>query len=470
MRKRVEKDYLGKKNIPADSYYGIQTERALENFSISYIKPHSEFIKSTALIKLAAAKANMIAGLLDSKRGNAIARASQEVVDGKLHHYFVVDVFQAGAGTSHNMNANEVIANRAIEILGGKKGDYKIIDPHDHVNKSQSTNDTYPTTMRITCLSLTEYLLKELEGLVKSFNTKAKQFDNVIKSGRTHLMDAAPIRLGQEFKAYADMLAKDKENILSASKKLLELNIGATAIGTGLNADPRYVSEMIKNLSKLTGFKLYRAKDLVEITQSMEDFVVFSSVLKALAIDLTKICNDIRLMGSGPTAGLAEIKIPAVQPGSSIMPGKINPSIAECMNMICYQIMGNDSTITLAAQAGQFELNVMMPLIAYNLIFSLQIMKNGLKMLREKLVDGIQANREWMKFIAEKSYGIAMALNPYLGYNKTAELVKIAMKKHKTLREIVLEKKLMTKEELDKILDVYALTEMGIAGKRKVRK
>ncbi len=465
-KKRIEKDPLGQKEVPEEAYYGIQTLRAMENFPISGIKTYPEFIKATAIVKKATAEANMKIGDLEPKIADAIIRAAEEVIEGRWHDQFVVDVFQAGAGTSHNMNANEVLANRAIEFLGGMKGDYNIVHPNDHVNMAQSTNDVFPTIMRIACLSMIQQLISELKSLEKALKKKAVEFDKVVKSGRTHLEDAAPIRLGQEFGAYASIVSSDIKRIKRTATALEELNIGATAVGTGLNADPDYVKLVIDRLRGYTGFNLRSAKDMVAITQSMSDFVEVSNSLKTLAVDLIKIVNDLRLMSSGPVTGLGEINLPAVQPGSSIMPGKVNPVIAEVMNMVTFQVIGNDLTITLAAQAGQLELNVMMPVIAFDLMYSLDILKNSVHIFSERLVVGITANEERCKKIAERNPGIALALNPYIGFDKAAKVVQEALATGKTIREVVLERGLLSKEILDEVLNIYAMTEPG---KRKAK-
>lgn len=467
---RVEKDYLGDMKVPSAAYWGVQTQRAVENFQISGIHARPEFIHSTIIVKRAAAEANMSVGALDQKIGRAIVAAADEILGGKLLDQFVIDVYQAGAGTSHNMNANEVLANRAIEILGGKKGDYKLVHPNDHVNMAQSTNDIIPTAMRVATYTLVQTLLPELEKLRLAMHKKAEEFDHIVKPGRTHLMDAAPIRLGQVFSAYAEIVKKDINRIKVASERLLELNIGATAVGTGLNADPRYVEEAIQGISRIAGRVFRPAENLVEMTQSMADFVDVSGTLRVLSVDLIKIANDLRLMNSGPYTGLHEITLPAVQPGSSIMPGKVNPVIAECLNMICFEALGNDATIMMAAQAGQLELNVMMPIIAYNMAETLIILTNGVKMIRERLLEGLVANEERCRVLIEKNPGLALALNPYIGFEATAEVVKQAVKEDKTIREVVLERGLMKKEDLNKILDPYSLTEMGIAGKQQQKK
>lgn len=467
METRTERDSLGPVQVPANAYYGPETARAVENFPISGIRPLPEFIRSTVLVKKAAAEANLSLGLLNEKVGQAIVRAADQILKGELLDQFVVDVFQAGAGTSHNMNANEVLANRAIELLGGHRGDYKLVSPHDHVNMGQSTNDMYPTFIRVASVILAKPLLEALISLQLALNEKAKEFDHIVKSGRTHLQDAGAIRLGQEFAAWASAVNDDTKRIENSTEKLLELNLGGTAVGTGLNADPKYVELAVANLSRYTGFKFRVARNFAELMQSMADFVEFSGALRTLCVDLTKIANDLRLMSSGPVTGIGEIALPAVQPGSSIMPGKINPSIAEMLNMVCFEIIGNDTTIMMAAQAGQFELNVMMPVIAYDLTQSLMILTNAVAVFTNRLVTGIRANEERSKGLLEKSAGIALALNPFIGYEKAAEVAKEALAKGVPLREVVLEKGLLSVEQLDAILDPYAMTTPGVHGKEK---
>lgn len=459
---RVEKDYLGPVNVPSDAYYGVQTARALDNFKISGLKAHPLFIQSSALVKWAAAVGNIKAGTLDRHKGDAICRAAEEVYSGKLLDQFVVDVFQAGAGTSHNMNVNEVIANRAIELLGGQKGQYSVVHPNDDVNMGQSTNDFIPTVIRVTTLLLLKGLLEELGSLTAALGDLATKYSSVVKPGRTHLMDAAPIRYGQVFEGWRRTLSKDGDRLRKASEMLTELNLGASAVGTGVNAEPKYVDEALRFLSAKTGFQFRSPASFVDVTHSMTDLLWASSSLKALAVDVSKICNDLRLMNSGPVTGFGEVTLPAVQPGSSIMPGKVNPVIAECMNMICFHVMGSERAVEEAAQAGQLELNVMMPLIAYELCMSMEIMRNGLKMLREKLLVGIVIDVSREKRYLETSSGIALALNPYLGFDRTAEIVKEAMKRGVSVRQVISEKKLMTEEELDKVLDPFKITQRGV--------
>ena len=468
MKKRLrrEKDPLGEKEVPMNAYYGIQTARAIENFPISGIPPKKEFIVAFAMVKKAAAIANMSTGDLNKRIGKAIIRAADEIIQGKLHKEFVVDVYQAGAGTSHNMNANEVIANRAIELLGGKKGDYRLLHPNDHVNMSQSTNDTFPTGMRIASLFMTETLITELRQLEKTLSDKAKEFDKIIKSARTHLQDAVPIRLGQEFRAYAGAIAKAIKRIEDAAdgsnpetSGLKELGIGATAAGTGINTHPVYRRYVIKALKDITGIKDLRpAEDMLEAINSMADFINLSAALRGLAIELIRIANDLRLLSSGPRTGFAEIILPPVQPGSSIMPGKVNPVMAEMLNMICFQVIGNDTAIALAAQAGQLELNVMMPVINYNLLQSLEILKNGIRAFTQRCVKGIRADKARCKEMAEKTVGLATVLNPFIGYEKAASVAKEAALKGKSIKEVALEMGILSRKEMEKILNPMAMT------------
>jgi len=435
MEYRIEKDSLGELKVPVNAYYGVQTQRAVENFPISGIKPHHDWIKATVLVKKAAAIVNNKLKLLDRKKTDAIVQACDEILEGKNLDQFVVDVYQAGAGTSHNMNANEVIANRAIEILKGRRGDYSIVSANDDVNMAQSTNDVIPAVIRISSILLVDKFLPVLADLAKSFDKKTKEFDHVIKSGRTHLQDATPIRLGQEFSGYAACVRGHIDRIKSVREDLTYLGIGGTAVGTGVNADPKYRELMVKQLSALT--------------------------LRNLALDITRIANDLRLLSSGPRTGFAEIKLPAVQPGSSIMPGKVNPSILEMVNMVSYQVIGLDTTVAYATQAGQLELNVMMPVIGFNLTFALEIYRNALQVLRVKCVDGIEADEAICKEFAEKSVSIVTALTPHIGYLKAAEVVKEAVKKNKGVRTVLLEMKLLDEKLLNKILDPYKLTEIG---------
>ena len=460
--KRIERDALGEIAVPEDALYGVQTLRAVENFPISGIRAHRSFIKATAAVKLCAARVHLELGLLEEKKADAIIHASKEVFSGKLDDQFVVDVYQAGAGTSHNMNANEVIANRAIELLGGRKGDYSIIHPNDDVNKSQSTNDVFPTAMRLAAVEAAGELAAVLEGLYKKITDKAGEFGDVVKSGRTHLQDAVPIRLGQEFKAYATSVGRHAEQIKDAGNKLKVLGIGGSAVGTGINTHPLYAKKMVRELSRLTGIKFSLSDDLFESMQSMAPFVSLSSSLKNLSLDLIRIANDLRLMSSGPRTGLAEIELPALQPGSSIMPGKVNPVMAEALNMVCFQVVGNDTAISLASQAGQLELNVMMPVISYNLLQSIHILTNALTAFANRCVEGIKANIENCRHWAERSLSIVTALNPRIGYAKAAEIAKEAFRRGVTVRDIIIEKGVLTEKELEKLLDLESLTRVGL--------
>jgi aspartate ammonia-lyase len=456
---RIERDSLGEREIPRDAYYGIQTARAVENFPISGLRPYPELVTATVRIKRAAASVNLSLGVLDPRIGRAIESAADEVLSGMLREHFVVDPFQAGAGTSHNMNTNEVLANRAIELLGGEKGDYSIVHPNDHVNMGQSTNDVFPTAIRLSSLELAGRLTSEMGALVEALRARAAEFDPIVKSGRTHLQDAVPIRLGQEFGAYATAISKNIERIGAASNELREIGLGGTAVGTGLNAAPGYRKLAVEELSRLTGQELKRAEDYFEAMQSMSPFVLLSGALKVLATDAIRIANDLRLLSSGPYTGFAEINLPAVQPGSSIMPGKVNPVIAEMIGMVGFQVIGNDATIASAAQAGQLELNVMMPVIAFDLLMSLTILTNGLRVLRERSVKGITANEERCRWYVEHSVALVTALNPRVGYARAAEIAKRALATGKTVRETLIEEGLMPPEEVEKVMDTYSMTE-----------
>lgn len=456
---RIERDSLGERELPADAYYGIQTARAVENFPISGWKPYPSLVTATIQIKKAAARANASFGSLDARIAEAIEAAADEVLAGRLRDQFVVDPFQAGAGTSHNMNANEVLANRAIELLGGKKGDYSIVHPNDHVNMAQSTNDVFPTAMRLAALEETGKLTIALDLLAGALRNKAIEFDQIVKSGRTHLQDAAPIRLGQELGAYSTSIRKNKDRIARAAEDLKEIGLGGTAVGTGLNAAPGYRRRIVDELSRITNQTLRATEDYFEAMQSMSPFVSLSSAIRVLATDVLRIANDLRLLSSGPNTGLAEINLPAVQPGSSIMPGKINPVIAEMTGMVCFQAMGNDLVIAMAAQAGQLELNVMMPVIAFNLSMSLTILTNALTVMRERCIVGVTANEEQCRWYAEHSVSLVTALNPRIGYARAAEIAKRAIAKGKTIRETVEEEGLLTTEEVAEALNPSAMTE-----------
>ncbi len=462
---RIEKDSLGEMRVPAGALYGAQTQRAVLNFPVSGMRPYPAFVWAMAAIKRAAAEVNRDLGLLDERLAQAIVQAAQEVIDGQHNDQFVVDPFQAGAGTSHNMNTNEVIANRANQILGHALNDpQKPINPNDHVNMAQSTNDTIPTAIRLGSLWRLDELLAAIEGLAAALEAKAREFDDVVKSGRTHLQDAVPVRLGQEFAAYARAVTNDRERIAVAGDRLRRLGIGGTATGTGLNAHPEYHAGMVKRLSELLGQELRSSGDLFESMQSMADAADFSGSLRTLCITLTRIANDFRLLSSGPATGLDEIRLPAVQPGSSIMPGKVNPVLAEMLNMTCFHVQGCDLTVALAAQAGQLELNVMMPIIAHNLFEMMHVLIGAINAFTTKCVAGITANREKAHGWLAKNAILVTALNPAIGYLNGAAVAKEAMATGKTIKEVVVEKGLLPAEEVDKLLDVYQMTEGGIQG------
>lgn len=471
---RGEKDSLGEVRVPAGAYWGAQTQRAIHNFPIIGLRPYPAFVWSMAMIKRAAAEVNRDLGLFQDREveGNTIAgdeiaaaiiKAAEEVIDGEWADQFVVDPIQAGAGTSHNMNVNEVIANRANEILGyGLDAPAKPVHPNDHVNMAQSTNDTIPTAIRLGVLWRLDELLGTLDELADALYDKAEAFDDIVKSGRTHLQDAVPVRMGQEFGAYARSVERNADKIEEAAEGLRRLGIGGTATGTGLNAHPDYHERMVETLSRLTELDLYECEDLFEAMQSMADPVYFSGALRTLAQDLTRIANDIRLLSSGPSTGLAEIKLPTVQPGSSIMPGKVNPVMAEMLNMAMFHVMGNDLTVMMAGQAGQLELNVMMPIIAYNLFQAMDVIINAVSAFTEKLVVGIEANSEKAEGWLAKNAILVTALNPVIGYSKGAEVAKEAMATDRTVREVVVEKRYLSAEEADRLLNVRRLTEGGI--------
>ncbi|MDQ0918778.1 aspartate ammonia-lyase [Paenibacillus sp. V4I5] len=461
---RVEKDFLGSKEVPIDAYFGIQTLRAVENFPITGYRIHEELIRAMATVKKAAAVANMEIRQLNPRIGNAVVQAAQEIIDGKWHDQFIVDPIQGGAGTSINMNANEVIANRAIELLGGTKGDYFAVSPNTHVNMAQSTNDAFPTAIHIATLSQIEKLLVTMEELLEAFRNKAVQFDGIIKMGRTHLQDGVPIRLGQEFEAYSRVLARDMKRIKQTRDHLYEVNMGATAVGTGLNADPRYIKRVVEVLAELSGLPLINAEHLVDATQNTDAYTEVSSALKVCMINMSKIANDLRLLASGPRAGLGEIQLPARQPGSSIMPGKVNPVMAEVVNQVAFQVIGNDHTICLASEAGQLELNVMEPVLVFNLLQSLSMMNQVFQAFRVYCLEGIEANVERCKQYVEQSVGVITALNPHLGYEVVARIAREAILTGKPVRELCLIYNVLTEEELQIILDPYEMTNPGIAG------
>lgn len=467
---RTEEDLIGCKEIADEVYYGIQTVRAVENFPITGQRIHSSLIRALALVKKAAALANMECGYLNARIGKAIVRAAEEIIAGQWHDQFVVDPIQGGAGTSINMNANEVIANRAIEILGGKKGEYLILHPNTHVNMAQSTNDVFPTAVRIAAITLLKGAVRDVEELADALRRKEKEFDQVVKMGRTHLQDAVPIRLGQEFGAYARVVARDARRLARTEESLLVVNMGATAVGTGLNADPAYIKVVVARLRDLAGFDLRAAESLVDATQNVDPLVEVSSTLKTAAVNLTKMANDLRLMASGPRAGLGEISLPPMQPGSSIMPGKVNPVIAEVVNQAAFQIMGNDLTVTLAAQAGQLELNVMEPVLVHNLLQSLDILRNVTVVFKHRCIDGIRANVERCRELLDRSIGVVTAINPHVGYEVASQIAKEALATGRSVRSIVLERGLLTPEELEVILSPLEMTEPGIAGASLLRR
>jgi len=452
---RIEHDLLGEKEVPADAYYGIQTERAMENFLITGvpISQYPEMIQALAMIKLAAARANHDCGKLQSDVLKGIEAACQEIINGALHDQFPVDVIQGGAGTSTNMNANEVIANRALEIMGFNKGEYEHCDPHDQVNLSQSTNDAYPSALHVAIAVANTRLIGELRFLVASLRDKGSAFAHVLKMGRTQMQDAVPMTLGQEFDAWAESLENEIAALTEVEGVLLEVNMGGTAIGTGLNAPEGYAERCVEHLIEITGKAIRLAPDLVEATQDTQPFVLYSSCLKSLAIKLSKICNDLRLLSSGPRAGLNEINLPRMQPGSSIMPGKVNPVIPEVVNQVCFRAIGSDLTVTIAAEAGQLQLNVMEPVIAYCILESQTMFMNAARTLREHCVEGITVNEDICKEYIERSIGVVTALNPVLGYDATTELAKEALETGKGIVELVREKGLLNESEIEAVMD-----------------
>src|SRR5574341_165113 len=465
MAARIEKDSLGQKEVPADAYYGLQSVRAMENFPISGLRKHARMVEAMAVVKKAAAFANAELGLLKPEVSKAIGAAADEVLAGKLRDHFVVDVYQMGAGTSFHMNVNEVLTNRSIELLGGQKGDHSIVHPNDHMNMGQSTNDVIPTAMRIAGRLLLGELLPVLGDLQTALAAKAKEFDGILKSARTHLQDAVPIRLGREFAAYAVTVGKCRELIGAAARSLEGLGIGGSAAGTGLNTHPQYRFKLVEHLRAWTSINWRSAPDMREAMQSHLPIAEASSALRLLALELTRICNDLRLLASGPTPGFAEIVLPAVQPGSSNMPGKVNPSMAEMRNMVCFQVVGNDLTVSMAVQAGQLELNVMMPVMAYNLQQSIEILNNALRVFIDRCVGGIVADADRCRRYAESTMALAAALNISLGYARAAEVVKRAMRERKTIIDVVREEKLLTEAQIGQILDPVKLTEPGLPGR-----
>ena len=464
---RVERDPLGELKVPADAYYGVQTARAVENFPISGLRAPADLVTATILVKKAAAEANAELGRLDPAIARAIVAAADEILSGKLRDQFVVDVYQAGAGTSHNMNANEVLANRAAEILGATRGTYTRVHPNDHVNMGQSTNDVFPTATRLALLLGAGPLVAAARALADSLARKGDEFADVLKTGRTHLQDAVPITLGQEFSGYAECVRRGAEDVAQASEQLLELNIGATAVGTSLNAGDEYRKLVVANLARDTGLPLKPALNLFRVTQSMGDVLAYSSAMRRLAVEVGKVASDLRLLSMGPRAGLSEIALPAVQPGSSIMPGKVNPSVPEMVNQVCFQVMGCDATVAIACEAGQLELNVMMPVIAWNALHASTILREAMKVFRMRCVDGIVADARRARELLDRSTAAATALSPYIGYAATADIAKEAVKSGRSIRELVLERGLLEEAQLDRILSVESMTRGGIVGTGK---
>src|SRR5687767_709924 len=455
---RIERDPLGDHAVPADAYYGIQTQRAVENFPISGLHAPEELVTATVLIKKAAAAANSTVGNLPADIANAVMNAADDILAGKLRDQFIIDVYQAGAGTSHNMNANEVLANRAAELLGAPKGTYTRVHPNDHVNMSQSTNDVFPTATRIALLLNHAPLLESARRLQAALESKSREFGSILKVGRTHLQDAVPITFGEVFGGYAACIERGADEVESASEQLMEMNLGATAVGTGLNASSAYAEAAIGNLRSYTKLPVRRAKNLFRVTQSMGDIAAYSGAMRRLSIELGKIASDLRLLSMGPRAGLSEITLPAVQPGSSIMPGKVNPSVPEMVNQVCYQVMGCDMTVAVAAEAGQLELNVMMPVIAWNVLHSSRILRQAMTALRTKTVEGITADADRARELLDRSTAVATALSPHIGYAATADIAKESVRTGKPIRQIAKERGVMTDAQLDALLAPERMT------------
>jgi aspartate ammonia-lyase len=461
---RTEKDPLGEKRVPEDALYGVQTVRALENFPISGMRPLEPFVLAQVWIKKAAALTHKTTGRLEARLADAIIQAADEVLAGKHRDQFVVDPYQAGAGTSHNMNATEVLATRANEILGGKRGEYKPVHPNDHVNMAQSTNDTIPTNIRLACLSRLKPFVDAFNALRDALAAKGVEFDDVVKAGRTHLQDAMPIRLGQEFTAYAGSIDRGTRRVMDAADYLRDLGIGGSAVGTGVTVEKEYPALMNKHLKAITGLDLRVGEDRIQLMQSMGDAAAFSGAIRVLALDLSKIASDLRLMAMGPRTGIDEIRLPAVQPGSSIMPGKVNPSIPEMVNQVCFQVVGCDATVSIAAEHGQLELNVMMPVIAFNVLLSMEIMTNAAKVLAEKCIKGIEANREMNEYWVERSAALATALAPQIGYARAAEISKRSVKEGMLIRDLVRKEGVLPEDQIDEVLDLKKMTEIGVPG------
>ncbi len=466
MATRVERDPLGELQVPADAYYGVQTQRAVDNFPISGLKAPSALVTATVLIKQACARANGALGRLDRSIADAIVQAADEIIAGKLRDQFVVDVYQAGAGTSHNMNTNEVLANRAAELLGEPRGTYKRVHPNDHVNMGQSTNDVFPTATRVSLLLVLPELLASGIRLAEALETKATEFAAILKTGRTHLQDAVPITLGQEFGGYAANVRHALRELERAAESLHELNLGATALGTGLNAGDDVTRAAVANLATATGLRLEPARNRFRVTQSMGDVLAYSGALRRLAVEVDKIASDLRLMASGPRAGLAEVLLPAVQPGSSIMPGKVNPSVPEMVNQVCQQVFGCDAAVLASAAAGQLELNVMMPVMAWNALHATNIFGNAMRVLADRCIAGIAADEARCRELLDRSTAVATALSPYIGYAQTADIAKTAVRTGRSIADIVRERKLLPEEKLAEILSPEEMTSPGIPGSR----
>jgi aspartate ammonia-lyase len=466
MKFRVEHDPLGDVRVPADAYYGAQTRRAVENFPISGLTAPAELVVSTVQIKKAAAEANASLGRLPADIAAAIVQASDEILAGKLREQFVVDVYQAGAGTSHNMNTNEVLATRAAELLGGTRGNYTRVHPNDHVNMGQSTNDVFPTATRLALLAMVGPLVESASALAEGLEQKSRAFAEVLKTGRTHLQDAVPMTLGQEFGGYAANIAHAAGDVTLASLQLLELNLGATAVGTGLNGGEDYLEQAIANLEQYTETPVRSAANRFRVTQSMGDVLAYSAAVRRLAVEINKVASDLRLLSSGPRAGLAEIRLPAVQPGSSIMPGKVNPSVPEMVNQVCYQVYGCDAAVLAASDAGQLELNVMMPVIAWNAIHATRILTNAARVLQDRCVADLQADEARCRELLDRSTALATALSPYIGYAATADVAKTSVTTGRSIRDLVRERRLVPDQQLDEILSAEAMTSPGVPGQK----
>ncbi len=450
---RLESDSIGEREVPIDAYYGVQTLRAYENFKINGIKAHPEFIKSIIEIKKAAAIANGNVGVISKEISNAMVKACDEILSGKFTENFIVDAIQGGAGTSFNMNANEVVSNRAIELLGGQKGDYSIVHPNDHANCGQSTNDVYPSAGKIATIRLLQKVISSLQEFYLAINNKAKEFADVIKMGRTEMQDAVPISFGQVFTAYAKAIKRDELRFKNAIKELSVLNMGGTAIGTCITADKEYVKNIVPTLARVTGLELVQAEDLVDSTQNLDSFVYVSGIVKSCASTLSKMANDLRLMSSGPRAGFAEINLPAKQNGSSIMPGKVNPVIPEVINQISFNVIGNDVTITMAVEAGQLELNAFEPIIFYCLFESLETIANGVRIFTKDCIEGLTVNRDVCNYEIERSIGVITSLCPFIGYSKAAKIAKQALKENKNVRDLLVEENILSNEQINKLLN-----------------